>query len=125
MSDAAVKQLFGDRAKRRVLGDSSVGEQDIELALLLFDLSEEPIEIVEVRHVSLNRGNTFSHLLDRRVQFRLTTPGDEDLGTLIYKPLRRGKADAIVATGEKRNLSIELTELFLVSCHFPVWVGFD
>ena len=109
MSDAAVKQLFGDRARRRVLGDSSVGEQDIELALLLFDLSEEPIEIVEVRHVSLNRGNIFSHLLDRRVQFRLTTSGDEDVGTLIYKPLRCGKADATVAVGDKRNLSIELT----------------
>jgi len=56
LSDAAVKQLFGARAKRRVLGGSSVGEQDIELALSLFDLSEEPIEMVEVRHVSLNRG---------------------------------------------------------------------
>src|SRR5712675_1706902 len=92
----------GDRARRRVLGDSCVGEQDIDLALLLFDLSEEPTEIVVVRHVSLNRGNIFSHLLDRRVQFRLTTPGDKDIGTLIYKPLRRGKADAIVATGDKR-----------------------
>ncbi len=58
---------------------------------MLFDLSEEPIEMVEVRHVSLNRG----------------------------------KADAPVAAGDKRNFSIELTELFLVSCHFPVWVGFD
>ena len=88
-------------------------------------LNEEPIEIVEIRRVSLNRGNIFSHLLDRRVQFRLTTPGDKDVGTLIYKPLRRSKADAAVATGDKRNLSIELTELFPVSCHFPVWVGFD
>ena len=67
----------------------------------------------------------FSHLLDRRVQFRLTTPGDKDIGTLIYKPFRRGKADTAVATGDKRNLSIELAELFPVSCHFPVWVGFD
>jgi hypothetical protein len=33
LSDASVKQLFGDRAKRGVIGDSSVGEQDIELAL--------------------------------------------------------------------------------------------
>ena len=88
-------------------------------------MSEEPIEIVEVCHGSLNRGHIFSDLLDRRVRFRLTTPGDEDVGTLIYKLLRRGKAAATVATGDKRNLSIELTELFLVSCHFPVWVGFD
>src|SRR2546421_5190100 len=114
----------GDRARRRVLGDSSVGEQDIDLALLLFDLSEEPIEIVEVRHVSLNRGNIFSDLLDRRVQFRFTTLGDKDVGTFIYKPLRGGKTDAAVATGDKRNLSIELAELFLVSCHHPVWFGF-
>jgi hypothetical protein len=85
-----------------------------------FDLSEEPIEIVEIRHVSSNRANISSPLLGRRVQFRLTTPGDEVVGTPIYKPLRRGKADAAVAAGDKRNLSIELTELFLVSCHFPV-----
>jgi hypothetical protein len=103
-----------------VLRDSSVGEQDIDPALFLFDLCEELIEIVEVRHISLNGGNIFSDLFDRRIQFRLTTPSDKDVRTLIYKPLPCGKADAAVATGDKRNLSLKLTQAFLVSCHFPV-----
>ena len=83
-------------------------------------MREEAIAIVEVRHISLNGGDIFSDFLDRRLQLRLTTSGDKDVGALIYKSLRRGKADAAVATGDERNLSLELTKAFLVSCHFPV-----
>ena len=46
--------------------------------------------------------------------------------TAVDEQFRSGDVAAVaVPTGDKRNLSIELTELFLVSCHFPVWVGFD
>ena len=110
-----VIEFFSYRAEGRALRDSSIGEQDVDFALLLFDLSEEPTKIFELRHVSLNGGNIFSNLLDRRVQLRLATSGDKER-TFIYKSLRRGKADAAVATGDKRNLSLKLTQVFLVSC---------
>src|SRR5437879_3391433 len=93
-----------------LLGD--LAEDNVEPALLLLDLGEEAIEIAKVRHVALDAGNVASDFLDRRSQ--ITAPRDEDVRALVYKLLRRRKANAAIATGNERDLAFELAHALLL-----------
>ncbi len=44
-----VRGLFGNLAKRGIFHDPGIGEDDIELAAVFFDLRENVIELVELR----------------------------------------------------------------------------
>src|SRR5262249_47141367 len=107
-----VVELLGDRAQGRKLRDTGIGEDDVEPALLALNLGEQAIEIVKVRHVSLDAGHISPDLLHRRSQLGLTAPRDEDVGAFAHKPLRRGKANATVATSNECNFSFKLPNFF-------------
>src|SRR5947209_17781157 len=92
--------LLGDLAEGGICRHTGVREDNVEPALLLLDLGEEAIEIAKVRHVALDAGNVASDFLDRRSQ--ITAPRDEDVRALVYKLLRRRKANAAIATGNEQ-----------------------
>src|SRR4029077_12223272 len=89
-----VVMFLGDLAQAGELRATGICEHDIELALLPLDLREEAIEIVKVRHVSLDAGDISSDLFYRPSQLGLAAPGDEDVGALADKLLCRRKANA-------------------------------
>src|SRR2546427_489950 len=53
-----------------------------------------------------------SNFLDRRSQ--ITAPRDEDVRALVYKLLRRRKANAAIATGNERDLAFEFAHALLL-----------
>src|SRR5215468_1111580 len=111
-----VVELLGDRAQGRKLRDTGISEDDVEPALLALNLGEQAIEIVKVRHVSLDAGHISPDLLHRRGQLGLTAPRDEDVGAFAHKPLRRGKANAAIATRNERDFSFKLAHVVLLGC---------
>src|SRR5262245_28942580 len=98
------------------LRDAGIREHDIELALLPLDLGEEAIEVAEVTHVSLDAGHIASDLLDRRRRLGLTAPGDEDVGAFLHELLRRGQANAAIATRNECDFSFKLAHVVLLGC---------
>lgn len=52
-------------------------------------------------------------------------PLDDVDNGIHVSDLSDAAVDEQFRSADKRNLSLELAELFLVSCHHPVWVGFD
>src|SRR2546427_1226818 len=104
--------LLGDLAEGGICRHTGVREDNVEPALLLLDLGEEAIEIAKVRYVALDAGNVASDFLDRRSQ--ITAPRDEDVRALVYKLLRRRKANAAIATGNERDLAFELAHALLL-----------
>ena len=63
------------------------GEQDIDLALLFGHLRIEPVQIGEVRYVSLHCNDTAANQRYRLVQFRLAAPDDVDECAFINERL--------------------------------------
>jgi hypothetical protein len=47
-----VRGLFGNLAKRGIFDDPGIGEDDIALPAVFFDLRENAIELVELRDVA-------------------------------------------------------------------------
>jgi hypothetical protein len=56
--------LLGDLAEPSRFRNGGIRKYDVELALFLLDPDEEPIEVVELRYVSLDAGDIASDLLD-------------------------------------------------------------
>jgi hypothetical protein len=54
-------------AQRRHWRNTRIRKDNVELSVLPFDLGEEPIQITEVSHVSLDARYIFSSLLYRRI----------------------------------------------------------
>jgi hypothetical protein len=79
---------------------AGIREHDIELAFLLLDLGEQPIEVVNVRHVSRNADSIPPDLLRRRRQLRLASPGNEDGGAFVHELSRSRETDAAVCPGD-------------------------
>src|SRR6266481_3704600 len=69
-----IEKIFSDRPDRRVSRNPGIGEHNVDLAFLFFDLGEQAIKIVEIRHVTLDRGYILSDLFFRRRQLGFTTP---------------------------------------------------
>src|SRR5262249_41707906 len=107
--------LLSNLAQGGELRAPGIREHNIERALLLFDLREEPIKIAKVRHVSLDAGDIFSELPYRRSQLRFTPAGDEPIRAFVHKLLRRCQADAARATGDQGNFSFKPLHAFLLS----------
>jgi hypothetical protein len=108
-----VVELLGYLAEGGIFRNTGIGEHNIELALLAFDLREQAIEIAKVRHVSLHAGYVSSDLLDRRGQLSIAASRDEDVRAFLHKLLRRRKADAAIAAGDECNFSFELAHGFI------------
>jgi hypothetical protein len=71
-------------------------------------LSEQAIEVVKVRHVSLKTGGISTDLLDCRRQLRLTAPGDEDGGAFVRELSCGRETNAAVPAGDQGDLSLQL-----------------
>src|ERR1700730_8369612 len=112
-----VIELLSYRAEGGILRDTGIREHNIKLALLPLDLCEEAIKIAKVRHVSLYAGYISSDLFYRRSQFRISASRDEDVRAFVHKLLRRGEANAAIATSNECNFSFKLAHLFLLRCH--------
>src|SRR5260370_6848026 len=97
------------------MGAGGIGEQDVELALFALDLSEEAIEIGEVRDVSLYAGDSCADLLHRRGQLCLAASGDEDVSAFGHKAFCGGQTDAGAAAGDECDFSLEFIHVFLFS----------
>src|SRR6266404_4418320 len=110
-----IVMLLGDLAQKGKIGGTGIREHDIELPLLLFDLCEEPIEIVKVRYVSLYAGDISSNFLYRLSQLRLAAARYEDVRAFVHKLLRCGKANAAIATGNECNFSFKPVHVFISS----------
>src|SRR5216684_3660205 len=59
-----------------IADNTGIRKHNIELALLLLDLSKEAFDVGDVRHVSLHAGDISSDFLDGCGQFRAAAPGD-------------------------------------------------
>ena len=71
------------------------------------------IKIVELRAISLNGRYILPDERDRRVQLRLTTASDENLGPFLYEALGRGQADPAIASSDYRDLAFKCTHFLL------------
>src|SRR5262249_9324311 len=103
--ELTVEVLFGDGSEDCRGGDTGVGEQDVEAALLLPDDREEPIEIGEVGDVAPDPFYVPFDRFQSCVELGLAATGDEDEGPLGGEPPGRGEADAAGAAGDQRDLS--------------------
>ena len=82
--------LFIDSFERKVFEDARVGEDNIEPALFQFNLSKETVEVLRIRHVTLDGADVRTDLFDGVVQFGLITAGDEDVGSFADEVFGRG-----------------------------------
>jgi len=62
-----------------------------------------------VRDLALDPGHAGADLVDRRIKFRLTEPGNEDICAFRDEPLGGGKPDTAAASGDNRHLAFEFS----------------
>jgi hypothetical protein len=114
-----VEVIFIDGFEGKVCEDARVGEDNIEPALFLFNLSKEAVQVLQIRHVTLNGAYVRTDLFDGLVEFGLIAAGDEDVGSFADEVFRRGETDAAVAAGNQCNFSVKFLHIF---CGTP-WDG--
>src|SRR5262249_43062302 len=102
-----VEVLLGDRPEWTQRRDAGVGEQYVQVALLLLHRGEQLVEVREVRDVAPHAGDVPADLPDRLIEFRLAASGDEDVGALGDEPAGGGQADAAVAPGDDRDFTFQ------------------
>src|SRR5258708_20506217 len=93
-----VEVLFGDCVEGGEFSRPGICEENVDVAPLFLYSSVQAIQIGEIGHVALHRGNAFADLLNRRVEFALTAAGDKDVCALRNEALRRGQSDSAVAS---------------------------
>src|SRR5262249_20722657 len=104
----AVEARLGDAAERGLVSAPRIGEEHVDAAGLAFHRLVEPVEISEVRNVTLYAHRSRADVLHRPIELGLAATGDEDARTFGREPLRGGEADAAVAPGDHGDLSLEL-----------------
>src|SRR5258705_2143097 len=113
-----IEKLFADSAQDGIADNAGIRKHNIELALLMLDLSKEAFDVGDVRHVSLHAGDISSDFLDSCGQFRTAAPGDKHVGAFVDKLLRGRKTDPAVAARNERDFSVKLAHLFLLDVRF-------
>src|ERR1700722_15084642 len=106
-SEYPVEVLLGDRSQRRVFADSSVGEQNVDVAFLLLHNTIKPVQIAQFRRVALNTGRVFAKQLHGSVQFTLPAAGYKDVGSFGDEPLSCRQPDAAAASGNHCHLTFK------------------
>src|SRR5258705_4158933 len=113
-----IEKLFADSAQGGIADNAGIRKHNIELALLLLDLSKEAFDVGDVRHVSLHTGDISSDFLDGGGQFRAAAPSDEDVGAFVDKLLRGREADAAIDARHERDFSVKLAHRFRLDVRF-------
>src|SRR5260370_12875378 len=112
--------LFSDRYEGNQIGESRVGEDDVEASLFFADLRENPVKVRELGDVDLDGCDVRTGGGHRGIKVRLPPAGDVDIGAFFDELPCRGKTDAGTASSDEGNLTFE----FLGHCLFSVgaWV---
>ncbi len=97
-----------DVHRELTLDERGTGDDDIERTLFILHPGVEPVEIVEIGDVGLDRGDIAPDLGLGLVELALTPSNDENISAFGHKRLRRSKADTTGAAGDDANLSFEL-----------------
>ena len=77
--------------------NASVGERDIDLALLRFDHLIKPVEVLKIGNVPLNCRDVRSDFGSGLIQFSLSSSRDEDISSLSDEPFGGCQADPAIA----------------------------
>src|ERR1700686_4036348 len=99
--------LFCNTSQGSNLGNSGVGEYDIDLPLRLDGLVET-IKVGKLGNVALNAGHVAADCLHGLIQFLLATARDEDVGALSDEEFRRSQAYARRTAGDDSHFSVQL-----------------
>jgi hypothetical protein len=97
--------FFSDFAKWGKFTEASIGEDYIEVSLLLLDRGEQAIEVFQLGNIALNTHDVFTDRFYGSIKFSLATTRDKDIGTFGDKALGGGKTDATVTASDKSDFS--------------------
>jgi hypothetical protein len=86
--------------------NACICKENVDLSFCLRNHFVKTIEVFELCHIALNRGNAVTYLGECLVEFRLTAPCDEDISPFCDKPLRRGKTYPAAAACNDSNLTL-------------------
>jgi len=105
--EGLVEVLLGDVPELLRLDPTGVGDQDVQLALLLQHRLEQAVEVGGAGSVAPHGGHVVADQCLRLGQLGLPPAGDEDVRALFREPLRDGQADAARPAGDDGNLSVQ------------------
>jgi NAD(P)-dependent dehydrogenase (short-subunit alcohol dehydrogenase family) len=105
--EGAVEVLFGDGAKGRELPTTGIGEDHVDVGVLLPDRFVEAVNIVQARHVRLDGGYVRADRTRGGIERFLAAAGDEHRGSLSGEGGRRGEANAACAASHNHHLVCE------------------
>src|ERR1700733_12637448 len=100
--------LFGDGTKRNKFAHAGVGENNIDLALLLSDGLVKTVKVCRFGNVSLHASNVAPDRLHGLVEFLPPTARDENVGALFDEKLCCRESNPFGAAGDDSDLTFEL-----------------
>lgn len=98
---------WGRISCRDEFDDAGVCDKDIDPRVVGIHCRVEPIEILEIRNVALNRSDVALDEALRLHQFCRSTSGDIDEGFLVDETPRDRKTDTAAPASDDGNLSLE------------------
>lgn len=102
-----IEVLFRNGAERGVPSDSSVREQNINVAFLLLHNRIKPVQVLEIRRIALHPSHIPPDLFHRCVQFGLAAAGDKYMSSFADEELSGGEPDAGTASGYDCYFTVE------------------
>ena len=100
--------LFRHRLERNERCDTGVGKEHVDTAELLLYLSEQAVQIFEVRNIAADARSPVTEFGDGTIQCFGVTAGDNDPGTVGDEPLGGGQADSTASSGDDRDFVVQL-----------------
>ena len=100
---------FGRRSNRCDFAPASVCEEDVDVAVLLFDDGIETVEIIQARYVACDRRNVSPDQGCGLFQLFLPSASDYDVSAFFHEALGCGQAYATIATRDDCNLTFKLS----------------
>src|ERR1700677_1754651 len=88
-----------------------VGEEYIDVTMLLFHDGIEPVQIFQARHVAHDRRNVSLDEGCRLLQLFLLSPSDHDVRTFFHEALGCGQANTARSTRDDYNFVLKLAHV--------------
>src|SRR3984885_13046532 len=102
-----------------------VGEEYIDVTMLLFHDGIEPVQIFQARHVAHDRRNVSLDEGCRLLELFLSAPSDHDVRTFFHEALGCGQANPTASACDDRNFSRQLLSMVIAHIFLPfVFIGF-
>ena len=96
---------LGRRCKRRDCPSACVRKENVDVTMLLFHDSIEPVQIFQARHVARDRRNVSPDKGCGLFQLFLSSASDHDMRTFFHEALGCGQANPAVSACDDRNFS--------------------